>query len=180
MLPVAALLLLSQWLAAGVIPGRWEKVDALPPGNEVYVSLQDGSRVRGRLLARSAQEIALDTQDGEARVPLEAVSRVAVAVERPDRLVNGTLLGLAAGLAFGGVLAATDGSAEVRSAPGEGGSSIRIRSGDSEFNNAALIGGSAAAGAVLGLLIDASHDNRKTRYETVYVGDRPANQKVLP
>lgn len=163
-------LLLFQWLHATVIPGRWDKVDKLEAGSPVTVALKSGNLIEGSLTDRTVRELFLETPDGTFQVPLEEVRRVAVPVLQRDRLVNGTLLGLAAGLAVGGTLVATDGSAQITSAPGQGGLRVRVRSGDSDFaEEAAIVAGSAVVGALFGLLIDASGKNQKTRHETVYL-----------
>ena len=163
-------LLLFQWFHATIIPGQWAKVDSLETGSPVSVTLRAGNLIQGSITGRTNRELLLETPDGTLQFPLEEVHRVVVPAPQRDGLVNGTLLGLAAGLAFGGVLVATDGSGGIASEPGRGGLQVEIHSGDSgRAQEAAIVAGSAAVGALFGLLIDASEKDHETRHETIYL-----------
>jgi hypothetical protein len=51
-------------------PGPWEKVDALPPGNQIIITLKSGVRMEGAFQDSSPRDLALTVlTDGEHRVP---------------------------------------------------------------------------------------------------------------
>ena len=43
---IALVVLLSTSLQAGVIPGRWEKVETLGQGAEIIITMQSGDRLK--------------------------------------------------------------------------------------------------------------------------------------
>ncbi|MGH9339696.1 MAG: hypothetical protein ACRD1R_08950 [Acidobacteriota bacterium] len=50
---VAAVVMFSSSAAAGLIPGRWEKIDALPQGSAIIPTLETGERIEAEWIGRS-------------------------------------------------------------------------------------------------------------------------------
>ncbi len=148
----AALLLLLAFLTlgrtdAGVIPGRWEKVDALPPGAHVEVVLRIGDeRIKGSFEKSDAQSLTLTDETGtQRRVAKPDVKRV-LDPGVSDSKWNGLLIGGAVGVGAGALL----------------GPAIWGGEGETFTNaDAALIYGLAGAftGAFIGLLLDEMRDH---------------------
>ena len=65
---LARLLAVIGWLStpafASVIPGRWEKVDALTPGFEIVVTLKSGDRLEGAFKVSGPDFLELVTPTG--------------------------------------------------------------------------------------------------------------------
>ena len=93
--------LLSFPLRAGTIPGRWEKVSALPVASPITVKLKDGDRIKGHFEELSAMDIVLVTHFSRAMIPKEDIETVTTQPEDP--LSNGTLIGAAVGAGILGV-----------------------------------------------------------------------------
>jgi hypothetical protein len=87
-------------------PRPWEKVDALPPGTQIIITLKSGVRMEGAFQASSPQDLALTAlTGGEQRVPKADVRGVTGG--KKDGVVDGLLLGAAIG-AGAGVLVGYD------------------------------------------------------------------------
>ncbi len=99
------LLFHSVLLHADVIPGRWEKVDSLPPGQQIIVTLKAGDIMECSLKESEADDLTVVTSTGsELKI---AKSEVLLIVgEKDDDVQDGTLKGLAAGFAGGALIAA--------------------------------------------------------------------------
>ena len=54
---------------AQVIPGRWEKVEALQLGPQITVKLKNGARIEGQCEELSSSELLLRTGTAQARIP---------------------------------------------------------------------------------------------------------------
>lgn len=99
---VAISLLLTTSLLQGQVaaPGPWEKVDALPPGNQIIITLKSGVRMEGAFQDSSPQDLALMAlTGGEQRVPKADVQ--GVSSEKKDSVVDGLLLGAVIGAGAG-------------------------------------------------------------------------------
>ncbi len=108
----AAVVLLSVAAAAAeVVPGRWEKVQALPADTEVWVTLQSGERVQGWFVKLNDAHLVL-AGSGGARLELHRSHIQKITGPRKPRrrfwtgAKTGALAGFGMGMAIG--LAAGD------------------------------------------------------------------------
>ncbi len=86
----------SGLLNAQVIPGRWEKVDALPQGEEMIITLKAGDRLECAIKESGADDLTVITSTGsELKVAKSEVRKV----ETEDGIRNGVLIGAAVGFA---------------------------------------------------------------------------------
>lgn len=153
-----AISLSTATVTAGVIPGRWEKVEALSPGVSLVVELRGGERLEGVFQSIGPEEIGFIESDGtERRLPRFTVLRIETATVIPDRLRNGVLWGALIGIA-GGVASMVAFGESKTNGPvdwsGEDGPGYMI--------GAALVGG--GVGAAVGALIDASIKHPEVLY----------------
>jgi hypothetical protein len=87
----------------GVIPGSWEKVEALRSGSPLVVTLKSGERLEGAFKAAGPAVLALTDRVGkEFSIPMPDVDRI-VAPGTRDSLTNGVAIG--AGVGLGAALA---------------------------------------------------------------------------
>src|SRR5687767_7706665 len=90
---VLATSLLQAQLAVG---GPWEKVDVLPPGNQIVITLKSGVRMEGGFQDSSPRDLGVTALNGgEQRVFKADVQEVIG--EKKDGVVDGLLLGAAIG-----------------------------------------------------------------------------------
>jgi len=155
---IASLLMMSAAVgAADVIPGRWERVEALAPGTELLVSLRGGERLEGVLARMGPGELTISDTAGRERIlPRTAVLKIQTAAVVHDRLCNGSLIGSLAGAAAG--VAAMIGFANAVTH----GPVHWDEDGPAYLAAAALAGG--GIGAATGALIDA----RFARHELLF------------
>ena len=138
--------LVTTSLRAQVVPGRWEKLDALQPGQQITVTLKSGDRIDADFQSSSPDEISLVTRSrrllAALKIPKADVEQVS-SLEADSRL-NGTLIGAGVGAAFG-----LTGFATADSAKGP------------------LIGSAITAGigALIGLAIDIAHKRSEIVYK---------------
>ena len=96
---VVIVLILSGLLAvpawAQVIPGRWEKVDALSVEMPITVDLKNGDRIKGEFEGLSTSELFLRTRSAQAAIPRADIEQITSF--ESDSLQNGILIGAAAG-----------------------------------------------------------------------------------
>jgi hypothetical protein len=130
---------------AQVIPGRWGKVEALPPGSDIIVILLTGARWEYALKSASTDFLILTAQEGRelrvAKADIRTVSRI-----RRDPLRNGVLIGAGIGFGAGFFGLAIANAKATASGP------IWDRE-DVGYYTAAGLGG-AGIGALVGLAID--------------------------
>ena len=87
---------------AGVIPGRWEKVNALKPGSQVVVHLKSQDQLDGNLIETNPEALRLATEDGSIReIPKLAVQTVTLERSGNRSTWIGAGIGGAAGVAIG-------------------------------------------------------------------------------
>ena len=55
--------------AQGIIPGRWEKVEALELGSPITVELKNGDRLGGHFEGLSPSKLLLRTNSAQAAIP---------------------------------------------------------------------------------------------------------------
>lgn len=145
---VSALAVLSvHSLFAGVVPGRWEKMEALKSGATIIVFLQGGERLECIYQAVTEDHLVVASADqANLTIPKATISKVTGAQLIQDSTRNGTWIG--AGIGFGtGFL----GMVAVEKSKTASGYSLA-----EENLGFALAGGlvGAAAGAVTGRIID--------------------------
>jgi len=102
-------------LTAGVVPGRWEKVESLKEGTRILVEIKSGNRLEGAFKRVSPQELTIiDPGGSDRQVPKTAVARIVTAEKVKDGLTNGMLIGMGVGtgIAVGAVALATGGVSE--------------------------------------------------------------------
>ncbi|MFQ5741353.1 MAG: hypothetical protein ACE5JX_20335 [Acidobacteriota bacterium] len=98
MIQIVIFVLATSALAAGVIPGRWEKVENLSPGTPVVVRLTAGDRVAGSFEAVSSDTVTLGRYQGGALQLAKDEIKAILGVERvTDNRLDGTLIGLGIG-----------------------------------------------------------------------------------
>lgn len=100
---ISVVLVVPVLLQAVIVPGRWEKLDALQPGQQITVTLKSGDRIDADFQSSSPDEISLVTRSrrllAALKIPKADVEQVS-SLEADSRL-NGTLIGAGVGAAFG-------------------------------------------------------------------------------
>ena len=84
---------------AEVVPGRWEKVEALKSGSQITVELKNGDRIKGQFEGLSPSELLLRTGSAQAVVPKGEIRQITIV--RHDSVKNGTLIGAGVGAVIG-------------------------------------------------------------------------------
>jgi len=153
----AAVLLIDALLCAQVLPGRWEKVDALAAGIPLIIKMNSGDRVEGKFQSADFDGILLTSLDGrEVRLPKSGIRSIETTVKVSDRLRNGIWIGAGAG-ALAGMIAML---AYARSVTASG--SIWGEDTTGYLVGSALVG--AGAGALAGAAVDASIKSNEVIY----------------
>ncbi len=161
---LAMLLLALTHVEAGVIPGRWEKVDALPQGARLAVIMKaGGEHIRGTF-ERSDNEVLVLTDEAStlrhiAKPSVKKVFDSYVADTKWDGLLIGGAIGAGAGAAIG---------------PAVWGGEEQL------FTNADAAALSAMFGALTGGLIGLVLDERRERTVELYLAREPAAGQVPP
>jgi hypothetical protein len=96
------LVVANSWLSAGVVPGRWEKVEALMEGQAVTVKLESGEEIKAMYKDLTEVSILLDRGgEEELEIPKSAIVTV-ISQKRicDDSLGNGAIIGAAVGGGF--------------------------------------------------------------------------------
>ena len=101
---VISFVLLTTSGQAGVIPGRWEKVEILVPGSEIIVTLKAGDRVESVFRSLSPDELTVTDPGGRERKIVRSEVHRIVRDKHHDSPADGTLIGAGAGSAGGLVL----------------------------------------------------------------------------
>jgi len=156
------LLFHSLLLHADVIPGRWEKVEAQPPGTGLTVMMKSGDRFDCTLEELQMDTLVVDTGAGERRIPKVDIQRLETSELVSDPVKDGTVKGAVIGAVvvgvFGGLVGAAFGGWDA----------------DDEIKGA-LVGGAigagigAGAGAAIGFTVD--HVAKHKRPEVLYVAN---------
>lgn len=160
---IALVVLQIFWITsaqAGVIPGRWEKVDGLADQSPVIVTLKQGERIEGRINAKTPESITLLVdRRGELILQKQAIRTVTSLEKRPDSTRNGALIGAGIGFGIGfGALLAAEKSTTLRI----GGLEI----GEENDLGAAVLGG--LAGSAIGAVAGWAIDKKQTAEEVLY------------
>ncbi len=101
----------STLLQAGVIPGRWEKVDAQTPGTGLTVIMKSGDRFDCAFKELQMDTLVVETSSGERRIPKVDIQRLETSELVSDPVKDGTLKGAVIGAVALGVLGASVGAA---------------------------------------------------------------------
>ena len=136
-------LLVATTVRAGVVPGRWEKVQAERPGTEMIITLTAGDEIRGAYQEVGKDEIFVTVNGTQRTLPKSGIAKITTEERRTGPLWNGPLIGGA----IGGSLAAIG---------------VAAYGGDSDW---VFIPVWAAIGAGIGLGIDAAVQSRITLYK---------------
>lgn len=100
---VAMVLLLAESVqAAGVVPGKWSKVEMLAAGTPIEVKLKSGDRIVCAF--RNSDALALvvsDLQGSEQRLRKEDVARITGTEPCNDSVANGLWIGFGVGAGLG-------------------------------------------------------------------------------
>jgi len=94
-------------LVAAVVPGRWEKVEALERGSAIIIYQQGGVRLECTFQGITEEHlITLVPGQPETRLPKTAIQRITGVQPVQDSRRNGTLIGagIGFGLGFAGVV----------------------------------------------------------------------------
>ena len=94
--------LLSVSAQAQVIPGRWEKIEALGVGPPIIVDLKSGDRLEGKFAALFPSELSLRNGSAQAAIPRADIRRITT--REPDPLTNGILIGAGIGGGIAGAI----------------------------------------------------------------------------
>ena len=86
-------------LQAGVIPGRWEKLDDQPSGTRMLVTLNSGERMDCTLKSSGPSDLTITDQAGAERILPKSGVREIVSSQRivRDSVIRGSLIGAAIG-----------------------------------------------------------------------------------
>lgn len=132
---------------AGVIPGRWEKVEQLSAGTPIVIELQSGERLPGVFKETSSDGLTLTRYGGgDLELTKDQIRLIEGAEPVTDNRLNGTLIGF--GIGAGSYLGA---HALLCCAPAEAHDAA-----------AALVFG--GIGALIGLVADHSVKGREQLY----------------
>ncbi len=142
----------SGLLKAQVVPGRWEKVDALEQGTEIIFTMKSGERVDGAFQQHDAEILFVAEVNGSERpIPERDVAKVVRPLVEGDSSWDGAAIGAAIG--YGGGWA---GLAAMKSGGGDWAWS-------DAFEMFGPIG--AGVGALVGYLVDKSHKGTEVLYQ---------------
>ena len=100
LLSVAIFLLLSiSWLQAGVVPGRWEKLESQTSGTQLIITLTSGDRMGCTFKSSSPSNLPVMDQNRIARMlPKSGVRKIVSTWSRVnDSVTRGGLIGAAVG-----------------------------------------------------------------------------------
>ena len=143
--------LITSCVQAKVIPGRWEKVDALQPGKQIIVTLKAGDRIEGSFRSSGTDNVTVVIlTGGEVKIAKPEVQQIMSREKVKDSLNNGAIVGIGIGLGIvlAGLAIAASGEGEVL---------------PSAKWAAPLLG--IGAGLSAGIAIDASHQETEVLYE---------------
>jgi hypothetical protein len=96
-----AFLFLTGFLpVADVIPGKWQKVDLLPAGSPITIKTIYGEQVPCTYFGSDRETLLIvETRRNQRRIRKAEIETI-IAEKYDDRLVNGAVIGLSAGVAF--------------------------------------------------------------------------------
>ncbi len=107
-LVITAVLLMTT-AHAGVVPGRWEKVQGEMPGTEVIITLTAGDEIRGSYREIGKDELFVTVNGTQRALPKSGIAKIMTAERRTDPLGNGAVIGLAIAGSFAAIGLAASG-----------------------------------------------------------------------
>lgn len=115
---IFAVLLMGSGLCAEVVPGRWEKVDALAADTEIEIKLKTGDRIKCSFESSEPDSLTILEPNGSVRIiPKSAVDTIESLNEYDDSgkdgLTKGLIAGLLSGMAFGAICSGKADSSET-------------------------------------------------------------------
>ncbi len=129
-------------LDAGVVPGRWEKLEAQPPGTAIRLTLRSGDERVAVFQDATPEALRVHAPGGvEMLIPKAAIAKV----ETRFKVEDTTGDGIAIGAAVGSILGATG-------------------SGAGDLNRSGAIALIGIMGAGVGYLIDKAREKPETLY----------------
>ena len=99
--------LMNSCLYAGVVPGRWEKVEALKQGSIIVVTLDNGDILLGEFAILEVESIRMTVDDQEREHPKSAVSKISqieMGWSRKKKAGIGAAIGSAIGFGLGAAI----------------------------------------------------------------------------
>jgi hypothetical protein len=153
----ALIAITTSWLNAGVVPGRWEKLEALETGSKIIVFLRPGDRLECTLQENTEEYLVVSTEEErDLKLPKDTIEKITGPRVIEDSTGNGTWIG--AGIGFGVGFASMVAWEKSKTASGY--------SLAEENLGWALLGGTIGAlgGALVGRAIDAGTKS----YEVLY------------
>lgn len=98
----ALVFLVSSSLQAGVVPGRWEKVDSQASTTALVVMLKSGEWINCFLKQSDPESLTVvDPVNGERRIAKQDVDRVQTSQQVSDPVWDGILIGMLVGVVPG-------------------------------------------------------------------------------
>jgi hypothetical protein len=134
---------------AGIIPGSWDRVQRLPLGSPIVVTLKSGARLEGPF--NGLAQDALTLTDPVGKQLTIARSDVSLIVTQGDKLTNGALTGASIGLAAALAVLAAIGSGDGYVLP------------SAKWGAPLLLSG---VGILAGMLVDRAHKGQEVIYVT--------------
>ena len=132
------------------IRGSWEGIKAVPPGDEVVVSLRNGQTLKGKLINISDTALTIEQAQRATDISRGDALRVHRVVSKSSKRATLIGLGIGAGVGLIGSVAA------AKSGGGEGDADL----------GAVIVGAiGAGAGALIGYIVG-SRNQRSLIYET--------------
>lgn len=133
------------------VPGRWEKVDMLPSGKLIVLTLKFSDQIAGTFKKSDADTLVVADPSGkERRIPKSEVRKIVSGEQIRDSLSNGALIGMGVGVGVALALLAAAAFSEGEVLP-------------SAKWGAPLLGIGVGLGA--GLVIDASQERTEVLYQ---------------
>jgi hypothetical protein len=146
---LAFLLLTCSLPAAEVVPGKWQKVDLLPAGSPITIKTIYGEQVPCTYFSSDRETLLIVETLGNQRRIRKAEIESIFAEKCDDRLINGAVIGLSAGVASALLLALARGD-----------SSHQDKVGTAVYGSI-LFG---LCGMGIGTLVDYHHQGREEVY----------------
>ena len=157
---IALVVLLTTSLQAGVIPGRWEKVETLGQGAEIIITMKSGDRLEGAFRHPDAEALfVVEVNGSERQIPKREVAKVVRPLVKGDSSWDGAAIGAAIGYGGGWAWLAA----------------MKSGGGDWALSDAFEVFGpiGAAAGLGIGFAIDRTHKSHKRHKGTEVLYQAP-------
>jgi hypothetical protein len=144
-------------LNAGVIRGRWEKVDTLSSGTLVIVQTKSAGTLSTAFKISDDSSITFLTNGQEQKFPKTEIRKVSLQATKRDSAWDGVLYGAAIGGGSGAAFGAIAGG------PSKGPWTINILSRGETAAICSVLG--AGIGSLTGFIVDKTHQSNEVLYE---------------